>query len=71
MMLSDALSAHRPLVVILGPTAVGKSRVAVEVARHFATEILTADSHQVYRGMDIGTDKPTMKTTGRSSSPAY
>jgi tRNA dimethylallyltransferase len=50
---------HRPLVVLLGPTAVGKSRVAIQVAKHFDTEILTADSRQVYRGMDIGTDKPT------------
>ncbi|MDH5194451.1 MAG: tRNA (adenosine(37)-N6)-dimethylallyltransferase MiaA, partial [Nitrospira sp.] len=50
---------QRPLVVLLGPTAVGKSRVAIQVAQHFDTEILTADSRQVYRDMDIGTDKPT------------
>jgi tRNA dimethylallyltransferase len=63
-MLSDAVSAHRPLVVLLGPTAVGKSRVAVEVARHFSTEVLAADSRQVYRGMDIGTDKPPTSDRG-------
>lgn len=57
--LSDALRSRRPLVVLLGPTAVGKSRVAVQVAKRFGTEVLTADSRQVYRGMDIGTDKPT------------
>lgn len=48
----------QPLVVILGPTAVGKSRVAVHLAQALGTEILTADSRQVYRGMDIGTEKP-------------
>jgi tRNA dimethylallyltransferase len=37
---------------------VGKSRVAVEVAKAFETEVFTADSRQVYRGMDVGTDKP-------------
>lgn len=56
---SEIIRRHRPLVVLLGPTAVGKSAVAIPVARHFGTEILTADSRQVYRGMDIGTDKPT------------
>jgi tRNA dimethylallyltransferase len=55
----DRARHQRPLVVLLGPTAVGKSRVAIQVATHFGTEILTADSRQVYRGMDIGTDKPT------------
>jgi tRNA dimethylallyltransferase len=50
---------HKPVVVIMGPTAVGKSRVAVEVAKAFETEVLAADSRQVYRGMDIGTDKPS------------
>lgn len=57
--LSDAQCRRRPLVVILGPTAVGKSCVAVQVAKHFGTEVLAADSRQVYRGMDLGTDKPS------------
>lgn len=57
-MLSEQVCSCRPLVVLLGPTAVGKSGIATWVARHFDTEVLTADSRQVYRGMDIGTDKP-------------
>jgi tRNA dimethylallyltransferase len=56
--LSETLIRLKPLVVIVGPTAVGKSRIAIEVAKRFETEILTADSRQVYRGMDVGTDKP-------------
>lgn len=56
--LSEMQLRCKPVVVVVGPTAVGKSRVAVEVAKAFATEVLTADSRQVYRGMDIGTDKP-------------
>lgn len=50
----------KPLLVLVGPTAIGKSRVAIEVAKEMGTEVLTADSRQVYRGMDIGTDKPTV-----------
>ncbi|HEY5931694.1 MAG TPA: tRNA (adenosine(37)-N6)-dimethylallyltransferase MiaA [Nitrospira sp.] len=57
--LSEIMSRHRPLVVLLGPTAVGKSRIATHVAKYFDTDVLAADSRQVYRGMDIGTDKPT------------
>ena len=56
--LSERQVRLKPIVVIVGPTAVGKSRVAIEVAKVFETEVLTADSRQVYRGMDIGTDKP-------------
>ena len=56
--LSERQARLKPIVVIVGPTAVGKSRVAIEVAKVFETEVLTADSRQVYRGMDIGTDKP-------------
>jgi tRNA dimethylallyltransferase len=59
--LSELQLRCRPVVVIVGPTAVGKSRVAVEVAKVFGTEVLTADSRQVYRGMDIGTDKPVQE----------
>lgn len=45
------------LLVILGPTASGKTRVGVEIARALAGEIISADSRQVFRGMDIGTGK--------------
>lgn len=45
------------LLVILGPTASGKTRLAVELARVLSGEIISADSRQVYRGMDIGTGK--------------
>ena len=47
------------LVIVLGPTAVGKSRVAVDLALRFGGEVVSGDSIQVYRGFDIGTDKPT------------
>ncbi|MEY3143841.1 MAG: tRNA dimethylallyltransferase [Planctomycetota bacterium] len=51
--------ASRRVIVILGPTAGGKSDLAMELARRFGGEIVSADSMQVYRGMDIGTAKPT------------
>jgi tRNA dimethylallyltransferase len=47
------------LVVILGPTASGKSALGIALAQHFNGEIVSADSRQVYRGMDIGTAKVT------------
>ena len=46
------------LLVIVGPTAVGKSSLGMELARAFDGEIISADSRQIYRGMDIGTAKP-------------
>ncbi len=45
------------LIVILGPTASGKSSLAIKLARKFKGEIISADSRQVYKGMDIGTGK--------------
>ena len=47
------------LILIGGPTGSGKSRLAIDLARHYGTCVLSADSRQVYRGMDIGTAKPT------------
>ena len=49
-----------PLVIICGPTATGKSDLAVEVALSLGGEIINADSMQLYRGMDIGTAKLTL-----------
>jgi tRNA dimethylallyltransferase len=48
-----------PLVVILGPTASGKTALAIQVAQALDGEIINADSRQIYRHMDIGTAKPT------------
>lgn len=48
-----------PIIVIVGPTASGKSGLAIELAREIGAEIVSADSRQVYRGMDIGTGKVT------------
>ena len=47
------------LVIILGPTGVGKTAMALALAGRLGGEIVSADSMQVYRGMDIGTAKPT------------
>lgn len=51
--------ALSPLVVIVGETASGKSALALELAKRYNGEIIAADSRTVYRGMDIGTAKPT------------
>ena len=50
-----------PLVVILGPTAAGKTELAIQLAERFDGEIVSADSRLFYRGMDIGTAKPTIE----------
>jgi tRNA dimethylallyltransferase len=49
------------LIVIVGPTAVGKTRLSLRLAQEFDGEIISADSRQVYRGMDVGTAKPTLE----------
>ncbi len=53
------MESEQPLVVIAGPTASGKSKLALMVADHFKGEIICADSRTIYKGMDIGTAKPT------------
>lgn len=51
------LGSRNKIIVILGPTSSGKSEVAIRLARKFDGEIISADSRQIYRGMDIGTGK--------------
>ncbi|HJQ08528.1 MAG TPA: tRNA (adenosine(37)-N6)-dimethylallyltransferase MiaA [Candidatus Saccharimonadales bacterium] len=52
---------NSPLVVIVGQTASGKTALAIELATRFNGEVVAADSRTVYRGMDIGTAKPTLE----------
>ena len=50
-----------PLIVVAGPTASGKTSLAIALAKHYNGEVVSADSMQIYRGMDIGTAKPTVE----------
>jgi tRNA dimethylallyltransferase len=59
----------RPLIVLVGPTAVGKTELTIRLASHFSAHIISADSMQIYRGMDIGTAKPTLEE--RKGIPHY
>jgi tRNA dimethylallyltransferase len=55
----------RPLIVVMGPTASGKTALSLRIAKNFNGEIISADSRQVYKYMDIGTDKiPELKQEG-------
>ena len=53
--------SKRPLIVLTGPTAVGKTALSIRLAKALDGEIISADSMQVYRGMDIGSAKVTKK----------
>lgn len=55
-----------PLIIIAGPTGIGKTRVAIEAAERLRGEIVSADSMQIYRFMDIGTAKPTPEERARA-----
>lgn len=55
-----AVSRKPPIIVVCGPTGIGKTSAAIEIAEAFGGEIVGADSMQVYRYMDIGTAKPTL-----------
>jgi tRNA dimethylallyltransferase len=59
------VSFPAPLVVIVGPTAVGKTALAIELAERLNGEIVSADSRLFYRGMDIGTAKPSAADRAR------
>ena len=53
------------LVVLIGPTAVGKTDTSLAIAEHFSCPIISADSRQMYRGMEIGTAMPGKKELER------
>ncbi len=59
------------LITILGPTAVGKTKLGVDIARKFNGEIISADSRQVYKGMDIGTGKDLSEYTVNKTKIKY
>ncbi len=64
------MSKRKKLLVILGPTASGKSDLAIEVAKKFNGEVVSADSRQVYKGMDIGTGKVPRDLTTKEKGKA-
>ena len=63
--MSQDRSQKPPVVVLTGPTAAGKTAVALDVGERLGTEIVSADSVQVYRYLDIGTAKPTLEERAR------
>jgi tRNA dimethylallyltransferase len=62
-------NVFRPLIVIVGPTAAGKTELSIQLAKIINGEIISADSRLFYRGMDIGTAKPTLEE--RSQVPHH
>lgn len=58
-----------PLLIIVGPTASGKTRLSVEIAKHYDGEIISADSMQIYKKMDVGTAK--VKEEEKQGIPHY
>ncbi|GBE01887.1 tRNA dimethylallyltransferase [bacterium BMS3Bbin06] len=61
----EGMTAEKRVLILLGPTAVGKTGVSLLLAEHLETEIISADSMQIYRGMDIGTAKPSPEERDR------
>ncbi len=61
----------KPMIVILGPTACGKTRLATHLAYELGGEVISADSRQVYRGMDIGTGKDMKEYVVNNQSIPY
>jgi tRNA dimethylallyltransferase len=59
------MESTKKLIAIVGPTAVGKTAVAIELAERLKTEIISADSRQIFREMEIGTAKPSAEELAR------
>jgi tRNA dimethylallyltransferase len=61
----NAATAKPKIIIVCGPTGIGKTTVAIDLAQHFEGQIIGADSMQVYKYMDIGTAKPTAEEQTR------
>ena len=48
------------VIVVVGPTAVGKTKISIELAKHYGLDIISGDSVAVYKGLDIGSAKPSV-----------
>ena len=59
--MSGGINTASPVVAIMGPTASGKTALAISLAQQIGGEIISVDSALVYKGMDIGTAKPSME----------
>ncbi len=64
------MSTDKPILIIAGPTAVGKTDASILLAQELRAEIVSADSMQIYRGMDIGTAKP-IREQRRTRVPSH
>ncbi len=52
---------NKKVIIVAGPTAVGKTAVAIQLAKHFNTEIISADSRQCYKELNIGVARPSIE----------
>lgn len=58
--LLSSMSSNKKIIIVAGPTAVGKTAVAIQIANHFDTEIISADSRQCYKELNIGVARPSV-----------
>ena len=63
-LLKDKMLNRKKIIVICGPTGIGKSNLGISISGFLGTDIISVDSMQIYRGMDIGTDKINSKKYG-------
>ena len=64
-MVNDQMVNRKTLVLLLGPTGVGKTELSLQVAEHYHCPILNCDSRQIFRGIPVGTAAPTAEEQAR------
>jgi len=66
MIKTSATGPSPPAILLMGPTASGKTELAIALSEHLPVELVSVDSAMVYRGMDIGTAKPSSAELARA-----